>query len=96
MEIHIHIHHHGEDRVLTEIKNLKTIVMTNFADIKAAHEAFKEALTAEIQQIADKLAELSEANGTEEERAALLADIQAQTERVKGIIADEPTPTPEP
>lgn len=75
------------------IVKLKTEVMTKLSDIKAAHEEFKTALTEEMQQISDKIASLEQNiadGGSEEERAELVADIKAQTEKVKGIIADQP------
>jgi predicted transcriptional regulator len=77
------------------IVKLKTEVMTKLSDIKEAHEEFKTALTEEMQQIADKITALEQNiadGGSEEERAELVADIKAQTEKVKGIIADEPGP----
>jgi hypothetical protein len=74
-----------------------TDMADSMQDLRNAYNEQRTALDQELGEIQTKLTELQtmiEAGGTSEERAALIADIQADTERIRNIIQTEP-PMPE-
>lgn len=83
------------------ISKLNTMA-TEFAQLKTEFDELKNAIVVERQQMLDKLAvadakiveleALVAAGGTEEQRAALLADIKTAVQDVKNIIPDTPAP----
>ncbi len=103
IHIHVHTDHDKEaiaalsSKIDYVISQNKTI-MSDFSQLKQSFEDLKSAITIERQQILDKLAEAEAkvtdltgklaAAGTEEERNALIADIQASIQQVKDIIPD--------
>lgn len=72
---------------LTKLNTKTGNIMASLADIKQAIAEHDAAITAEIEQINQKLAELADA-GTADERAQIVADLQASTARITGIIED--------
>src|SRR5687768_11679675 len=105
MQIHHHIHNHPDPETGRLLKQLKTLikrVMAKLSEIQEEFESFKQVIAEEKQQIANKLQEMQNSidqlntnlqdGGSSEERAALLANIQAAKEDMKTIIPDLPPP----
>lgn len=105
IDVHVHIHAVDEkkvDLILQKIQTLTDSIMDKFADVKQEFENMKVAIAEEKQQIANGFQSLEEKvaaletniadGGTQEERAALIADIKNETVGIKDIIKDLPPP----
>jgi hypothetical protein len=95
MELHIHIHHHGDDKLFTEIKsiNSKIEIMGEKLDaIKAELSAINES-TNNIAADLDRLAGQIAGGLTAEEADSVVADLKATSDKLKAIAAINPETT---
>jgi|ERR1044072_492508 predicted nucleic acid-binding Zn-ribbon protein len=95
MELHIHIHHHGDDKLFTEIKsiNSKIEIMGEKLDaIKAELSAINES-TNNIAADLDRLAGQISGGLTAEEADSVVADLKATSDKLKAIAAINPETT---
>lgn len=106
MEIHIHVHHHGEEKLFTEInlinQNLVKMAKTQ-AEMAADMNLVSEQLTkvaGESKQTLDKVKELEDALSNQEnvspELQTAFDNLKAQVLVVDDLIPDAPTTEPTP
>lgn len=101
MEIHIHIHHHGDEKMLSEIKSINTkisIMGEKLDAIRAELSAINES-TNNIAADLDRLAGQIAGGLTAEEADSVVAELRTTSDQLKAIAAKNPEtgePTPPP
>jgi hypothetical protein len=100
MDIHIHVHHHGDDKLFTEIKSINSkieIMGEKLDQIKEQLSGINDAtnnIAADLERLAGQIAGgLSEA-----EADSVVAELKTTADKLKAIadINAEPTPPAEP
>jgi methyl-accepting chemotaxis protein len=100
MELHIHIHHHGDDKLFTEIKSINSkieIMGEKLDQIKEQLSGINDAtnnIAADLERLAGQIS----GGLTAEEADSVVADLTATASKLKAIadINAEPTPPAEP
>lgn len=103
MEIHIHIHHDGDEKVLSEIKLLNTKIEIMGEKLDAINAALSEIneSTNNIAADLDRLAGQISGGLSAEEADSVVAQLKTTSDKLKEIAAKnpetgEPTPPVEP
>jgi methyl-accepting chemotaxis protein len=100
MDIHIHIHHHGDDKLFTEIKSINSkleIMGEKLDQIKEQLSGINDAtnnIAADLERLAGQIS----GGLTAEEATSVVDDLKATASKLKAIadINPEPTPPAEP
>lgn len=100
MDIHIHVHHHGDDKLFTEIKSINSkieIMGEKLDQIKEQLSGINDAtnnIAADLERLAGQIS----GGLTAEEADSVVADLTATASKLKAIadINTEPTPPAEP
>lgn len=96
MEIHIHIHHNGDEKLFTEIKsiNQKLEIMGEKLDQINAQLASINDATNNIAADLERLAGQISGGLTADEAASVVTALTASAEKLKTIADINPEPTP--
>lgn len=95
MELHIHIHHHGDEKVLSEIKllNTKIEVMGEKLDaIKEQLNGINDAtnnIAADLERLAGQIS----GGLSAEEADSVVTDLKTTVDKLKAIADINPEPT---
>jgi methyl-accepting chemotaxis protein len=94
MEIHIHVHHHGDDKLFTEIKSINTkieIMGEKLDEILAQVSGINDAtnnIAADLERLAGQIT----GGLTAEEADSVVAGLTAAADKLKAIADINPEP----
>ena len=94
MEIHIHIHHHGDDKLFTEIKSINSKIEKMSEKLDAINEQLSSIneSTNNIAADLDRLAERINGGLTADEADSVVSQLKATSDQLKAIAAKNPEP----
>jgi methyl-accepting chemotaxis protein len=98
MELHIHIHHHGDDKLFTEIKSINSkleIMGEKLDQIKEQLSGINDAtnnIAADLERLAGQIS----GGLTAEEATSVVDDLKATASKLKAIADINPEPTEPP